>query len=323
MFKKFDCCLEGKTGMRLSEKYSIRIANKLLGLIILSFAICISSFSFAADDGTDNSTGGFGLTDPVDDRAIKNMISSKSDVLLTDDTVVHIKKIEDQLNRKQTELRLPRLKTTELASREFYQKVTPSVLILSKVYKCGRCERWHDRSAGAFVLTADGAIVTNYHVVEGALDDERAMVATTSTGEVYPVKELLAASQINDVVILQLALPRGVQLQPAKVAQRSWPGEDAIVISHPVGRFYTLTKGTVSRNATLRMKEGTSNRLFITADYAKGSSGSPVFNSFGEVIGLVSSTESIYYTETKGVQKNLQMVFHNCVQGQAVLSLIK
>ena len=295
----------------------------MLGLIILSFAICISSFSFAADDGTDNSTGGFGLTDPVDDRAIKDMISSKSDVLLTDDQVVHIKKIGDQLNRKQTELRLPRLKTTELASREFYQKVTPSVLILSKMYKCGRCERWHDRSAGAFVLTADGAIVTNYHVVEGALDDERAMVATTSTGEVYPVKELLAASQINDVVILQLALPRGVQLQPAKVAQRSWPGEDAIVISHPVGRFYTLTKGTVSRNATLRMKEGTSNRLFITADYAKGSSGSPVFNSFGEVIGLVSSTESIYYTETKGVQKNLQMVFHNCVQGQAVLSLIK
>ena len=295
----------------------------MLGLMILSFAICISSFSFAADPETPGSTSGFELTDPVDDRAIKNMISSKSDVLLTDDTVVHFKKIEDQLNRKQTELRLPRLKTTELASREFYQKVTPSVLILSKMYKCGRCERWHDRSAGAFVLTADGAIVTNYHVVEGALDDERAMVATTSTGEVYPVKELLAASQTNDVVILQLALPRGVQLQPAKVAQRSWPGEDAIVISHPVGRFYTLTKGTVSRNATLRLKEGTSNRLFITADYAKGSSGSPVFNSFGEVIGLVSSTESIYYTETKDVQKNLQMVFHNCVQGQAVLSLIK
>lgn len=293
------------------------------GLIILSFAIGISSFSFAADPGSTGSTSGFGLTDPVDDRAIKNMISSKSDVLLADDTVVHIKKIGDQLNRKQTELRLPRLKTTELTSREFYQKVTPSVLILSKMYKCGRCERWHDRSAGAFVLTADGAIVTNYHVVEGSLDDERALVATTSTGDVYPVKELLAASQANDVVILQLALPRGVQLQPVKVAQRSWPGEDAIVISHPVGRFYTLTKGTVSRNATLHMKEGTSNRLFITADYAKGSSGSPVFNSFGEVIGLVSSTESIYYTETKDVQKNLQMVFHNCVQGQAVLSLIK
>ena len=301
----------------------MRTANKLLALIFLSFAICISSFSFAAGPGTDDSTRSFGLTDPVDDRAIKEIISSKSDVLLTDDEVVHIKKIGGQLNRKQTELRLPRLKTAELTSRQFYQKVTPSVLILSKIYKCGRCERWHDRSTGAFVLTAAGAIVTNYHVMEGIRDDERAMVATTSTGEVYPVKELLAASQTDDVVILQLALPRGVQLQPAKVAQRSWPGEDAIVISHPVGRFYTLTKGTVSRNATLRLKEGTSNRLFITADYAKGSSGSPVFNSFGEVIGLVSSTESIYYTQTKDEQKNLQMVFHNCVQGQAVLSLIK
>jgi S1-C subfamily serine protease len=301
----------------------MRTANKLLGLIILSFAICISSFSFAAGPAEEDSTRGFGLTDPVDDRAIKDMISSKSDVLLAEGEVVHIKKLGDQLNRKQTELRLPRLKTAELTSREFYQKVTPSVLILSKIYKCGRCERWHDRSAGAFVLTADGAIVTNYHVVEGVLDDERAMVATTSSGDVYPVKELLAASRTDDVAILQLALPRGVQLQPAKVAQRSWPGEDAIVISHPVGRFYSLTKGIVSRNATLRVKDGTSNRLFITADYAKGSSGSPVFNSFGEVIGLVSSTESIYYTQTKDVQKNLQMVFHNCAQGQAVLSLIK
>ena len=309
--------------MLQSKKYSTWMANKLLGLIILTFAICISSFSLAAGPGTDDSTSGFGLTDPVDDRAIKNMISSKSDALLMDDKVVQIKKISEQLNRKQTELRLPRLKTTELTSREIYQQVTPSVLILSKIYKCGRCERWHDRSAGAFVLTADGAIVTNYHVVEGPRDDERAMVATTSTGDVYPVKELLAASETDDVVILQLALPRGVQLQPAKVAQRSWPGEDAIVISHPVGRFYSLTKGTVSRNATLRMKAGASNRMFITADYAKGSSGSPVFNSLGEVIGLVSSTESIYYTQTNDVQKNLQMVFHNCVQGQAVLSLIK
>ncbi|MBT5883732.1 MAG: trypsin-like peptidase domain-containing protein [Planctomycetaceae bacterium] len=309
--------------MMQSKKYSTRIANKLLGLIILTFAICISSFSLAAGPETEDSTSGFGLTDPVDDRAIKNMISSKSDALLMDDKIVQIKKISEQLNRKQTELRLPRLKTTELTSREIYQQVTPSVLILSKIYKCGRCERWHDRSAGAFVLTADGAIVTNYHVVEGPRDDERAMVATTSTGEVYPVKELLAASETDDVVILQLALPRGVQLQPAKVAQRSWPGEDAIVISHPVGRFYSLTKGTVSRNATLRMKAGASNRMFITADYAKGSSGSPVFNSLGEVIGLVSSTESIYYTQTNDVQKNLQMVFHNCVQGQAVLSLIK
>ncbi|MBT4013817.1 MAG: trypsin-like peptidase domain-containing protein [Planctomycetaceae bacterium] len=309
--------------MMQSKKYSTRIANKLLGLIILTFAICISSFSLAAGPETEDSTSGFGLTDPVDDRAIKNMISSKSDALLMDDKIVQIKKISEQLNRKQTELRLPRLKTTELTSREIYQQVTPSVLILSKIYKCGRCERWHDRSAGAFVLTADGAIVTNYHVVEGPRDDERAMVATTSTGDVYPVKELLAASETDDVVILQLALPRGVQLQPAKVAQRSWPGEDAIVISHPVGRFYSLTKGTVSRNATLRMKAGASNRMFITADYAKGSSGSPVFNSLGEVIGLVSSTESIYYTQTNDVQKNLQMVFHNCVQGQAVLSLIK
>ena len=296
-----------------------------MNISMVKWSLCLVAFimmSQAEEVSAQESTR-HALIDTVDDRAIKQLISTKADKLLADEKVVQIKKIGDQISRTQTSIKLPRIKTNELTSREMYDSVTPTVLILSKIYKCGRCERWHDRSAGAFVLTATGAIVTNYHVVEAVRDDERALGATTVTGEVYPVRELLAANETDDVAILQLELPDGVRLQPAKIADRAWPGEDAIVISHPVGRFFTLTKGIVSRNAMMHRQNASSKRLFITAGYAKGSSGSPVFNNHGEVIGIVSSTESIYYTESQDEQKNLQMVLRNCVQAQSVFSLIK
>jgi len=63
-------------------------------------------------------------------------------------------------------------------------------------------------------------------------------------------------------------------------------------------------------------------RLQITADYAKGSSGCGVFNDRGELTGLVSSTNSIYYTEENGDQKNLQMVVKSCIPAASVRKLL-
>jgi len=263
------------------------------------------------------------LTDVVDDRAIKKLISTRAEVLLPDPEMSLIIEFAEQIHRTETELKLPKIKTSPLESHEVYPAVAPSVLVLSKVYKCGRCTRWHDRSAGAFVLTASGAIVTNYHVVNGLKEDERALVATAANGKVYLVKEILAADELNDVAILQLDLPAGDRLQPAKIAPKAIPGEDVYVISHPAGRFYTLTKGIVSRNAVTYSNNVSRKRLYITAEFAKGSSGSPIFNSRGEVVGIVASTQSIYYTQTAEEQKNLQMVFRNCVPASAVHSLVK
>jgi V8-like Glu-specific endopeptidase len=62
--------------------------------------------------------------------------------------------------------------------------------------------------------------------------------------------------------------------------------------------------------------------MAITADFARGSSGSPVFNECGNVAGVVCSTQSIYYRETRGRQTDLQMVFKQCVPAEQVLKLI-
>ena len=62
--------------------------------------------------------------------------------------------------------------------------------------------------------------------------------------------------------------------------------------------------------------------MTITADFAKGSSGAPVFDDRGNVAAMVASTSSVYYTQTKDTQKNLQMVFKQCVPAASILKLI-
>jgi S1-C subfamily serine protease len=83
-----------------------------------------------------------------------------------------------------------------------------------------------------------------------------------------------------------------------------------------------MTKGDVSRYYLLRGKDKTAPRMAITADYAKGSSGGPVLNVRGEVVGMVSSTNSIYYTREKGQNQNLQMVIKSCVPVGAISKLL-
>jgi hypothetical protein len=66
----------------------------------------------------------------------------------------------------------------------------------------------------------------------------------------------------------------------------------------------------------------------ITADYARGSSGGPILDREGNLIGLVSSTSPVYYDSPAGAKDgkaaapNLQMVRHNCVTARAIRELV-
>jgi hypothetical protein len=94
-------------------------------------------------------------------------------------------------------------------------------------------------------------------------------------------------------------------------------------MSHPDDRFYLLTTGTVARHTIWREAAGDQSFMAITADFAKGSSGCPVLDERGAVVGIVNNTESIYYDDDgKKKQFDLQMVVKNATPGWLVRKMV-
>ncbi|MBT3843113.1 MAG: trypsin-like peptidase domain-containing protein, partial [Verrucomicrobia bacterium] len=111
-------------------------------------------------------------------------------------------------------------------------------------------------------------------------------------------------------------------ITPVALGQAAPVGAKVDLISHPNQKFYTLSEGRVARYFMTQRDKKTVSAMSITADFGRGSSGAPVLNEAGEVVGIAASTESLYYTEDDGDQKNLQMVFKNCVPVSQLLELI-
>ncbi|BCX48385.1 peptidase S1 and S6 chymotrypsin/Hap [Haloferula helveola] len=197
-----------------------------------------------------------------------------------------------------------------------------SVFLISSVYKCGKCDKWHIGGvATAWALTTDGLMVTNHHVFEKAKG--AAMGVCDREGNVHIITEVVAQNQENDVAIFKV---KAGDLKPLALGTPAAIGSRVHVISHPHKRFFMHTFGDVSRYFRRPGKDDrkASTVMSITADYAKGSSGGPVLDTDGRVVGMVSSTQSIYYESDNGQPKGpLQMVVKNCVPVSAILQTLE
>jgi len=130
-----------------------------------------------------------------------------------------------------------------------------------------------------FVVRSDGAIITNYHVISGAED-----IQVKAGKEVLPVEGIIYIDKENDLVILKAkakALPAVRLGDIAKVSV----GEKVYVIGSPQGLENTISDGILSG---IREVDPKRKIIQITAPVSEGSSGGPVFNDNGEVIGVVT-----------------------------------
>tara|TARA_B100000029_G_scaffold87356_2_gene77447 strand:- start:1907 stop:2773 length:867 start_codon:yes stop_codon:yes gene_type:complete len=260
----------------------------------------------------------FLATGEINDKAILNELNKKTEALRDGKATTQAADLLKQLNRKKCRLELPKAGKEKLSSSELVKRYRKGVVVVSGFYKCNRCPNWHSGAASGFMLTEDGVFCTSYHVVDNKNNDT--IVIMTGDGRIAPVVEVLAANKSTDLAILRAA---GKGYTPLPVATGAMPGEKVRVLSHPDRRFYTLSEGIISRR-WLDQAPGRGGRsmLTITADFAKGSSGAPVFNEYGAVIGSVNNTQSTYYNTNKGVKDNLQMVFKNCIATRHLLQLI-
>lgn len=135
------------------------------------------------------------------------------------------------------------------------------------------------RGSGFFIDS--DRIVTNRHVIEGA---HRAEVHS-STGAVIPVKGVLAVDAEGDIALLKID-PPSPAIRPLPLDKTSpQEGESVVVIGNPLGLEGSVTNGIVSAVRDIP----TFGRIIqITAAISSGSSGSPVVNMQGQVIGIAT-----------------------------------
>jgi hypothetical protein len=131
-----------------------------------------------------------------------------------------------------------------------------------------------------FLVRADGWVVTNLHVIADA--DEA--IVTLSNKKSYPVLEVVNASAKHDLALLRIKL-QGSPVLKLGHSEDVRAGDAVVAIGHPLGLEDTVSNGLVSAVREV----GDLTALQISAPIAPGSSGGPLFNDRGEVIGVATA----------------------------------
>ena len=143
-------------------------------------------------------------------------------------------------------------------------------------------------SGTGFIISADGYILSNYHVVEGA----SRLTVITYMGDEYEAK-LVGFDQMNDVAILKV---NAAGLDPVTIGSSDdlIVGDQVVAIGNPLGELTSsLTVGYISaKDRTINTDGNLINMMQTDAAINPGNSGGPLFNMKGEVIGITTAKYS-------------------------------
>ena len=143
-------------------------------------------------------------------------------------------------------------------------------------------------AGSGFVLTSDGYIVTNYHVVEDAND----IKVTTYDDKTYDAT-LVGYDESNDIAVLKIDAN---DLTPVVLGDSDQMnvGDDVVAIGNPLGELtFSLTSGSVSAlNRKITINNTAMNLIQTDTAINSGNSGGALFNSHGEVIGITNAKYS-------------------------------
>ena len=135
------------------------------------------------------------------------------------------------------------------------------------------------RGSGFFI--APDRIITNRHVIERSTRVEIHLL----DGKKFVVKGVIAVDGEGDLAMLQVDVPRALAIPLPIVRTVPQEGESIVVVGNPFGLEGSVSNGIVS---AVREISGYGKIIQITAPISPGSSGSPVVNMYGQVIGIAS-----------------------------------
>lgn len=153
---------------------------------------------------------------------------------------------------------------------------------------------WYEYEASGagsgFIISEDGFILTNYHVIDGA----KSITVTLNSGESHEAT-LVGGEELNDIAVLKINDVSGLKPVVLGDSDDLVVGETVCTIGNALGTLsFSQTSGAVSAtNRSVTMSDGTVlNMIQTDCTINSGNSGGPLFDSYGRVAGIVSAKYS-------------------------------
>ncbi len=194
-------------------------------------------------------------------------------------------------NQVSTDTKIVKTSAIEAATTDISvvaESASPSVVaITTETVQLGSFMRQSvsEGAGSGVIITNDGYIITNHHVVSGA----RSIQVTLADNTTHEA-ELVGSDATNDIAVIKID---ATNLTVAAIGNSDHLkiGEDAIVIGNPLGTLGgTVTEGIISATSrTMTIDNVEMNLLQTSAAVNPGNSGGGLFNSNGELVGIVNA----------------------------------
>jgi serine protease Do len=159
-----------------------------------------------------------------------------------------------------------------LTPKDIVQRSSPAIV---------RIEAGDHKIGTGFILDKAGVVATNLHVVAG----ESTIKVRLLDGTLYPVMQIAGLDRDRDLALLKIVPAKPLPVLKLGDSDTLSAGDQIVAIGNPLGLDYSVTSGLISQVRPLNQDL---TILQISAAISPGSSGGPLFNQFGEVVGVTT-----------------------------------
>lgn len=289
------------------------------------------------------------VSDVVDDEALLVRIEQACDALRSKGSLRASRELLAAASAGPVAAPQVPLATATRTPVELRKVLSRSVLLVGEHYRCDECDAWHCSMSTGFAVGADGLVATCLHVLEddpAVADAESPMLFVAGLdGRVFPILEIVARDPRYDLAIVRCAA-KG--LAPLPLRGDVELGERVYCLSHPDHMFATFSEGLVSRRYVVRgpapgtlapvAEDGAPDHnlgkalaeddgdprafLQVSCEFGGGSSGAPIVDSNGNVVGVAQSTATVF-ADPEAELPEAQMVPRTASPASALLGLLR
>jgi len=191
---------------------------------------------------------------------------------------------------------------TRLTAKQMVERSKPGIVRIEVIGRTGQA------IGTGFAVAQDGRIATNLHVISGAIQAKVVLY----DGSEYPVTAVVAIDEVHDLAIIRITKSNMVVLKIGDSDGVS-AGDPVYAIGNPLGADYTISDGLISAVRS----DGRNTLLQISAPISLGSSGGPLLNHYGEVIGVATAISATGQNLNFGMPSNYLQPLMMTVAGES------